>query len=70
MDRAKMLHYALKNKSLPEPEAKLNPEMSWNCKTCPFASICERDSKSYRSYQGDQGAQSAQTKTASVVKNS
>jgi len=55
---------------LPEPEAKLNPEMSWNCRICPFASICERDPKNYRAYQGDQGAQSAQTKTASAVKNS
>jgi RecB family exonuclease len=69
LDRAKTLHYALKNKILPEPEAQLNPDMSWNCRFCPFASICERDSKNYRTYQGDQGAQSAQTKTASAVKN-
>ncbi|MGC9104977.1 MAG: CRISPR-associated protein Cas4 [Thermoprotei archaeon] len=45
LERAKRLHEAIKNRAVPEAEAKQNESMSWMCRNCPFASICEKDDK-------------------------
>ncbi len=43
LERAKRLHEALKAKVPPEPEAKQNHDMQWQCKFCYFSLQCERD---------------------------
>ena len=48
LERAKRLHEALKARTVPEPEAKLNKDMQWQCKLCFFSAQCDKDQSSPR----------------------
>jgi CRISPR/Cas system-associated exonuclease Cas4 (RecB family) len=40
LDRAKQLHTHLKDKTLPRPEARLDPIKNWECTYCDFREEC------------------------------
>ena len=43
IDRLLAIHSHLINKKLPEPEAKLDEEMLWQCKFCDYQDECENN---------------------------
>ena len=42
LERFSMLHNYLIEDIIPEPEAKINPEMSWMCRYCPYREECNK----------------------------
>ncbi|NON61751.1 hypothetical protein [Acidianus sp. RZ1] len=43
MERASLLHEAIKNKALPKAEAKEKDDMKWQCNFCIHKARCDRD---------------------------
>ncbi|MEM1859835.1 MAG: PD-(D/E)XK nuclease family protein [Metallosphaera sp.] len=44
MERAELLHRAIKERKVPEPEAKLRDDMRWQCDFCLYRAKCDKDS--------------------------
>lgn len=44
IERFKTLHKHLKEKTLPEPEARAHEKLNWMCKLCEYRERCEKDS--------------------------
>jgi CRISPR/Cas system-associated exonuclease Cas4 (RecB family) len=42
LERFSILHNYLIESIIPEPEAKINPEMSWMCRYCPYKEECDK----------------------------